>query len=100
MELHTLKEKETELLSRRRVSMMIDNDSATPSRLEVLKHIAKKYSTPEDQVVIRHMYPQFGNKKTKVIAHLYHDKSKMAVFEDAHLISKHKPKQAEAKKEE
>jgi ribosomal protein S24E len=100
MELHTLKERDMGLLSRKRVSIMVDNDKATPSRLELLKLISKKYSTPEEQVVIRHMYPQFGNKKTKVIVHLYHDKSKMSMFEDTRLINKHKPKQAEAKKEE
>ncbi len=99
MELHTLKEKEMGLLSRKRVSLMIDNDSATPSRLDLLKLIAKKYNVPEDQVVIRHMYPQFGNKKTKVYVHLYYDKEKMAKFEHSNLLNKHKPKQPKENKE-
>jgi ribosomal protein S24E len=98
MELHTIKEKDMGLLSRKRVSIMVDNDGATPSRLELLKLIAKKHNVPEEQIVIRHIYPQFGKKKTKVFAHLYNDKTKMAMFEHSDLINKHKPK--EVKKEE
>jgi ribosomal protein S24E len=94
MELHTLKEKDMELLSRKRVTLVVDNETVTPSRLDLLKAISKKFNTKEDLVIIKHIYPQFGIKKTKVIVHLYKDEAKMALFEHKNLISKHKPKVA------
>ncbi|MEM3374521.1 MAG: hypothetical protein QXE31_04845 [Candidatus Woesearchaeota archaeon] len=97
MELHLLKEKEMKLLSRKRVSLEVDS-KATPSRLELIKEISKKLNHPEDLIVIKHIYPQFGKNKAKVIAHLYQDKEKMKIFELKELLDKHKPK--EEKKEQ
>jgi ribosomal protein S24E len=99
MELHTLKEKEMNLLSRKRISLMIDTDGATPSRLDLLKAVSKKFGVHEDLVVIKHIYPQFGKKNAKLIVHIYQDKDKMALFEHKNLISKHKPKPKEVKAE-
>ena len=96
MELHTLKEKEMSLLSRKRVTLMIDNDGATPSRLELLKAVAKKFNISQDLVVIKHIYPQFGRKKSKLIVHIYDDKEKLKIFELKNLLEKHKEKPKEA----
>lgn len=92
MELHLLKEKDMKLLSRKRVSLEVENIN-TPSRLDLLKEIAKKFNHPEDLIVIKHIYPQFGKRKSKVIAHLYQDKDKMNIFELKELLAKHKPKE-------
>lgn len=94
MELHTLKEKETELLSRKRVTITLENEGSTPSRLDLLKAVAKKYNVKEDLVVIKHIYSQFGAKTTKLIVHIYQDKDKMALFEHKNLLGKHKAKEA------
>jgi ribosomal protein S24E len=99
MDIETIKERDMTLLSRKRVSMMLTNDGATPSRLEILKAVSKKCHTPEDLCVIKHMYPQFGNKKTKIIVNIYQDKAKMEMFEHKNLLIKHRPKVAEAKTE-
>ncbi|MEM2131593.1 MAG: hypothetical protein QXM96_03020 [Candidatus Woesearchaeota archaeon] len=92
MELKVQKEKELKLLSRKRVSIEVENTGATPSRLDLLKEISKKFNHPEDLIVIKHIYTKFGEGKTKVIAHLYDDKEKMNKFELKKLIDKHKPK--------
>ena len=93
MELHTLKEKDMKLLSRKRVSLEMDNEGATPSRIELVKAIAKKFNVSEELIVIKHIYSQFGKKKTKIIAHIYPDKDKVKMFESQGLIGKHKPKE-------
>ncbi len=93
MELHLIKEKDMKLLSRKRITLEVETEGATPSRLDLLKGIAKKFNSSEDLVIIKHIYPQFGKKKTKIIAHIYDDKHKMSLFELKGLIGKHKPKE-------
>ena len=99
MELHTTKEKEFSLLSRKRITFTIDNDGATPSRKELLKMVAKKLNAPEDLVIIKHIYPQFGSKKSKVIAHLYQERSKLEIFEHGNLIKRHAAADTDAAKQ-
>jgi ribosomal protein S24E len=98
MELHTIKEKDMKLLSRKRVVLMLDSGGATPSRKQLIKELAKKYKVSEEVVVIRHVYPQFGSKNAKLIVHIYDDKEKKAMFEHQNLLKKHAPeaKPAEA----
>jgi len=94
MELHTLKEKDMKLLSRKRVSLEMNNEGSTPSRIDLVKAIAKKFNVTEELIVIKHIYSQFGKNKTRIIAHIYQDKDKVKMFELQGLISKHKPKEA------
>jgi len=96
MKLEVIKEKDFPLLSRKRVSLWFDEKGATPPRMELTKEIAKMFKKEEELVVIRHIYPQMGSFKAKVIAHIYDDKKKLDTFEHDSLIAKHKPK---AKKE-
>ncbi len=93
MELHTIKEKDMGILSRKRVTLMADADNSTPSRLDILKAVAKKFNVGEDLVVIKYIYPQFGKKKAKIIVHIYQDKDKILIFEHKNLLAKHKPKE-------
>lgn len=93
MELNILKEKEMRLVSRKRITLEIDNKGSTPSRQEILEEIGKKFNIPKDLIIIKHIYPQFGNRKTKVIVHIYQNKEKMNMFELKQLINKHKPKE-------
>lgn len=93
-----IKENEMKLLSRKRLTLMRENKGATPSRQDLIKEVAKQFNVKEDLVIIKHVYSQFGETKTKIIAHVYTDKNKMKVFEIANLIKKHE-KKAEAPKE-
>ncbi|MBN2423348.1 hypothetical protein JXB41_09055 [Candidatus Woesearchaeota archaeon] len=89
MNLEIIKQKELPLVSRKRVSLWYNEKSATPSRKNLVKELAKMFKTKEDLIIIKHIYPQFGKNKTKIIAHLYADKSKMEFFEHKSLIKKH-----------
>lgn len=93
-----IKEKDMKLLSRKRVVLMIDNEGATPSRQELIKQVAAKFKVKEELVVIKHIYQQFGKKKTKLMVHIYNDKKKKDVFEHKSLLKKHE-KKAEPKTE-
>jgi len=86
-----IKEKEMKLLSRKRVSLMM-NTKGTPARHEILKEVAKTCGAKEDQVVIKHIYSQFGKPVSKVIAHIYDDKDKVKIFEHQNLLKKHEKK--------
>ena len=92
MELKITKEKDMGLLSRKRLTFSVSGTGATPSRQSLVAEIAKKTKVPEDQVVVLHIYPQFGSTDPKVIAHIYQDKKKLEMFEGACVIKKHQPK--------
>ena len=87
------------LLSRKRISILIDNKGSTPSRHDLIKEIAKKFKVNENLVVIKHIYPQFGRRKTKLIVHIYEDENKIKMFEHENLIKKHAPKLVEKEKQ-
>jgi ribosomal protein S24E len=97
--LSIVKEKEYPLLSRNRITFMWEAEGPTPSRIELLKEIAKMSKAKEDLVVIRHIYPQVGNSKAKIIAHIYTDKKKLEFFENKSLVAKHTPKEKKKKEE-
>lgn len=86
-----LKEKEMKLMSRKRVMISLEGKGATPSRLEILKKVSDHYKVSPELVVIKHIYPQFGNTKTKVAVNIYTDKKKLDFFEHPSLIKRHKP---------
>ena len=90
MEFERLKERDMKLLSRKRVTLMINNEGATPSRLELLEGLAEKFKTKEDLIVIKHIYSQYGKRKTKLIVNIYKDKKKMKLFEHEDLLKKHR----------
>jgi len=97
-----LKERDMDLLSRKRVSIMIENKGSTPSRSELINEIAKKFKVTPELVIIKHIYQQFGRNKTKLIVNIYTDKAKMERFEHANLLKKHAAKEQpkKEKKEE
>ncbi len=88
-----IKKKETSLLSRIRVNYWYDDKSVTPSRLELIEAIAKKEKVKPEQVIIKHIYPQYGNRKSKIIAHIYQDPKKIPLYEHKSLIAKHQKKE-------
>jgi small subunit ribosomal protein S24e len=100
MEIEILKEKETPLLSRKRVTAMLTYSGTTPSRLQLAGELAKKLNVSKDLLVIRHIYNSFGNEKSKVIVNIYKDKKIMEQLELKKLIAKHSKKaEGEEKKE-
>ncbi len=98
MEVQIDKEKETPLLSRKRVTAWVYYDGSTPSRNETLKEFAKKMKVKPEKVVIKHMYTRFGQQYLKLIANVYNDTETLKKLESENLIEKHK--QAWEKKDE
>ncbi len=96
--MEVIKEKDMKLLSRKRVTLIRDNKGATPSRQQLISEVASQFKVKEELVIIKHVYSQFGENKTKLIVHIYNDKDKMKLFEHANLLKKHE-KKAEPKKE-
>lgn len=97
MELKLIKKKEFPLLSRARASFWYSGGGATPSRKDLTEGVAKALKTKRENVIIKHIYPQYGVDGTKIIAHIYNDASKISEYEHKSLVGKHK---VEEKKEE
>lgn len=89
MKLEIKSEKEVPLLSRKRVKMKAVFEKETPSRDAVKKEAAKALKTKEELTVIKHIYPAFGRKEAKVIAHIYKNADDMKSIEEEHLLKKH-----------
>ena len=103
MDLELIKEKETPLLERKRVSLTYNSqDGKTPSRKQILKEVAKKVGGNADAIAIRHIYTKFGETAVKIIAHVYKDAKTMQKYENKVLLAKQveAPKKEEAKEAE
>lgn len=89
MKIEISKQRETPLLSRKRVTFTIEYEGTTPSRLDVRKELAKKLGVDESLVVIKHIYGRYGIKKSKVIANVYTNLDELKKVEDNYMLVKH-----------
>jgi small subunit ribosomal protein S24e len=94
MELEIQKERETPLLSRKRVTIEATYEGKTPSRVDLRKSVAAKIKSPEELIVVRHIYTKFGQQKAKIIAHVYSDPKTMLRLEGSHMVEKQSGKKA------
>ena len=99
MKLEVIKERETPLLSRTRITLKAEYEGATPSRLELKKLVADKIKADEKLVVLKHIYTRFGKNSAKIIAHIYQNEKDMQKLEHTKLLEKHFPKKKEEKAE-
>lgn len=100
MDIEIVKQKETPLLSRKRVTAKLVAEAATPSRLVIRNELAKKLKVDPSLVIIKHLYPQFGDRTVKIIVNVYEKREVLEKFEHKKLVAKHQEKQdgsAEAK---
>lgn len=98
MPLEIKKEKENPLLNRKRYTLSyISESNKTPARKALMKEAAKKIGVPEDTVIIKHIYPKFGNTESKVLVDVYKDVATLEKFEDKKIIAKHRDKVEEKK---
>ena len=91
MKLEIKKERDTPLLSRKRVTLIAEYEGVTPSRMEMKKEVAKKSGAKENLVIIKHVYTRFGSNKAKIISHIYNNEDEMKRIENESLLSKHDP---------
>ena len=69
------------LLGRKRVTMHIDFEKATPQYGEVRKKVAADLKVAEDVLAIQHVYGTFGQRKAKVVVNVYDSKEQLAKIE-------------------
>ena len=100
MNLSVIKEVNTPLLSRKRVTLEGESDGTTPSRIQLVQSVADKVKANKDLVVVKHIYTRYGSKEIKIIANVYKDKKDMQRIEEKYLLDKHKVKEPEGEKEQ
>lgn len=71
MQMNIIKERQTPLLSRKRITAEIEYEGVTPSTKEITLEISNKTKADIKLVEVRHIYNKFGATKAKVIAHVY-----------------------------
>lgn len=89
MDLEIKKERDTPLLSRKRVTLIAEYEGATPKRIDMRKDVAKKLDVEEKLVILKHIYTKFGSQKAKIIAHIYNNEEDLKKIEDSSLLAKH-----------
>jgi ribosomal protein S24E len=77
-----LKESESLLLNRKRITVSLEHLGAVTPKKEALKQeIAAKYKAAPELVSVRHIYTKFGRGQSKAIAHIYTDPKDFEFFE-------------------
>jgi len=71
MEIEVLKEKENVFLKRKDLELEIKHDSATPSKLEVVKELASRYSVPENCILLNYIFTKKGTRVAVAKAKIY-----------------------------
>ncbi|MEJ2268105.1 MAG: hypothetical protein P8X70_03450 [Nanoarchaeota archaeon] len=66
-------EKENSLFNRKEVKAVF-NSNVTPSRLEVIQAIAKKFSTQEENIHLEKIIGKFGSRAFTITANIYKTK--------------------------
>ena len=103
MELKVIEKKDNALLSRTKLTLEGIKEAVTPSYDALKKKISEQFNADAKLVAVKHIYPQFGTTKFKVIAYIYTDKELMDKIEPETAEKEKKPaeeKPAEEKKEE
>lgn len=92
-----LKKNQSKLLPRIEIEAEVAHTGkSTPSNASLQEEIAKGLKTEKDLVVTKHIYSQFGEGKSKIIAYVYKDKKSLEKIEK--LSKKEKTKIAEVDK--
>jgi len=69
-----LYEKDSQLLQRKRIAFEIPHENKpTPKKEEIKKQIASELNVDENLVVMKHIYTDYGEHKSKVIVNVYKD---------------------------
>jgi len=73
-----IKQQEFPLLNFKTLTLHIEYPkSVTPKNETLTKEIASFVKAKEDLVVIKNIYPKFGDTEAEVIADIYHDESSL-----------------------
>lgn len=102
MQIKITRKEEKPLLSRTEIFGEIGYDSATPSRTALRKEISTAMKSSQDLIVIRHITPIFGRRKSKITAHIYKNQEDLKMYESPVIVKRNSKasKKAEEKDEE
>lgn len=100
MEIDILEKKDNPLLRRTEIIADISFEAATPSRQVMKEAISKKLNASPELIIIRNIYPFFGDKKAEVVVHIYNKKEDVEKIESNVYIQRMLGKKKEEKKEE
>ena len=82
MEIKISKEKDMPLLSRKRVSAIVEfAEKATPPSNTIRNELAKLLKVQPGLVHIKHVYTKYGQAQAKIIAHIYETKEDLVTLE-------------------
>jgi len=77
MELEVKEEKENPLLERKELKVEIKHTGAsTPTKQDLIKQLASKYSVPEDQIFIDYIFTKKGISESFAKVKIYKEKPK------------------------
>ncbi|MBS3055188.1 MAG: hypothetical protein J4452_01715 [Candidatus Aenigmarchaeota archaeon] len=80
MEWEVLDEKENKLFNRKEVKLTLKHPKlSTPSKVEIVKELAARYSSPEENVLIDYVLTHKGTNESFVKAKIYKEKPKVKV---------------------
>ena len=69
-----LYERDSQLLQRKRIAFEIPHENKpTPKKEEIKKQIASELNIDENLIVIKHIYTNYGEHKSKAIVNVYKD---------------------------
>ena len=82
MMLKKVKEYESPLLQRKRITYEVEHIAqSTPSKIALKEQIAKNESAQPNLIAIRHVFSHFGSNKSKIIVNIYKDEKTLKLLE-------------------
>jgi ribosomal protein S24E len=91
-----LKQFDNKLLNRQEIIVKLESQ-ATPSKLDVKKSLSEKFKSPEEQIVIEHIYGKFGSQVFTIEAKIYDSIESLSKYETV-TKKERKKREEEAKK--
>ena len=70
------------LLSRKDYTIELSYEGATPSKEETKKKLAEFLKHDTNLIVLKHIYPKFGERKVDILAYLYKDHESLKKIEE------------------
>ncbi len=74
MDINIIEKKENPLLRRTELIADVGYEGTAPTRQTMRDEISKKLKVSPEVVIVRHIYPFFGDKKIEVVVHVYQSK--------------------------
>lgn len=66
-----LKQSEDRLLNRKIIEYEAEYSGATPKKEEIKRDIMKELKVDMELIIVKHIYPAYGERKGKVIVYVY-----------------------------